>query len=351
MYLTWLALSSTYFPSSGSLTPGSSITLVVGSGGPGATGSVANGSENIIDYAGGNGAPGKVTITWSDATPTSGPSCSVTFDRNPTTSDTGTTIHWSSSNADWFYINSIGYVSGEGSAWIQPSQTTNYDGTAESAEGEARCPATLTVTGDQCTPSYSCSGDGILNSCTGVVTLCPSGQTCSNGQCTPQCPIGYVMQGGVCVQTKCPGGFQYDPGSAQCVRMNQCTLPPVCSSQTDVLDQCTGATINCTTAYGEGWYCSNGSCQRPPPPSASVSAIPSLVRPGLSTIVSWVSANTSSCHVSGNNGDGPWTGRTGAQTSSAIHAQVIYTLTCNGFDGSAITKIATTNVIPTWIEN
>src|SRR5438128_385850 len=52
--------------------------------------------------------------------PPSGPSCSVTFDQNPTTADTGTTVHWSSTSADWFYINSIGYVSGSGSAHVQP---------------------------------------------------------------------------------------------------------------------------------------------------------------------------------------------------------------------------------------
>ena len=45
--------------------------------------------------------------------PTPPPTCSVTFDQNPISSGGGTTIRWSSSNAQLFYINSVGYVGAE----------------------------------------------------------------------------------------------------------------------------------------------------------------------------------------------------------------------------------------------
>lgn len=66
--------------------------------------------------------------------PAAAPTCSVTFDTNPINGGEGTVIRWVSSNVEWMYINSIGYVTGSGSAQVAPSQTTNYDGSAGDTE-------------------------------------------------------------------------------------------------------------------------------------------------------------------------------------------------------------------------
>ncbi len=126
------------------------VSVVVGSGGTAGTG----GGSAI----GGLGAAGRVTINWTLAAPT----CSVWVDNNPIDAGSGTQLHWSSSNADWFYINSVGYVSGSGSVFITPAQTTNYDGSVGSASGSATCQLTLTVNPCPNIPESTADGGGYV---------------------------------------------------------------------------------------------------------------------------------------------------------------------------------------------
>ena len=127
--------SKTY--SSGSLTGGAGITVIVGSGGAGGT---------IVGNGGSNGSPGSngsVTITWT--TPPA-PTCAVTFDQNPLPYGSSTTLHYTSTNATSFYINSIGYVGSSGSTSVGPLSTTDYSGAAGNGVSTSTCPATLSVT-------------------------------------------------------------------------------------------------------------------------------------------------------------------------------------------------------------
>lgn len=87
-------------------------------------------------------------------------------------------------------------------------------------------------------------------------------------------------------------------------------------------------------------------------PDLSLRAVPSLLRKGQTTKVTWSATRVTSCTVSGSNGDS-WTGLTspvGGALSSAISQQVIYTLSCTNAAGTAFSQRATVNVLPGWQE-
>jgi len=111
-------------------------------------------------------------------------------------------------------------------------------------------------------------------------------------------------------------------------------------------------------AYGYG--CSANACLVPPSPGANSSipsgiiAKPRLVHAGNTVQVSWSIDNASSttCTVTGSNGDS-WLGlASSTKTSSPITAQTIYTLHCNGSAVSILTydAQATVNIAPTFQE-
>ena len=250
-------------------------------------------------------------------------------------------------------ISNVGAVARSGSTSVNPTGNTTYTLSGRYMNGNTQL------------STFSCS--------VGVaVSNCPSGQIVQNNQCvsppqnatcpTGQHPVGFICicdltnlpadSNGECNATTqvCPTGFQYDPGSGQCIAIAQCTLPPTCSDSTHVLSQCSGAVTNCVASFGPGWYCQAGACRQPPPPIASISAVPSLVAPNVISNVAWTSTNAASCSVRGSNGDGPWSGTSGSHTTGSITAQTIYTLTCTGLDDSTITRTATINIIPNWVE-
>jgi hypothetical protein len=263
------------------------------------------------------------------------PSCSVTFDKNLVTSGGGTTIRWSSTSAQLFYINTVGYVGASGSASIAPSGTTDYSGyvnnKADGTGDTAACAATLVVSGGQC----------------------PPGQILRDGQCVAQCPIGYIQQGNQCVFSACPSG--YVKQGTRCVRSNLCTTPPHCSGD-DLVNSCTGALIRSCD-----WGCTGSACNPVPTPSATLKATPSLLHAGNTTLVSWTGTNVSSCAVSGTNGDS-WTGKSSdpsnssgqaGKTSKTIQSQTTFNLHCIGYAGSSpatIDKSVIVNIIPRFIE-
>ena len=275
------------------------------------------------------GGTTKATFGYMAISDSSSLSCSVTFDKNPISQGSSTTIHWTSSGAQLFYINNIGYVGRSGSAILAPSQTTDYSGyvndKADGTGNTVSCPAPpLVVSSTQCPPGQ---------------VLQPS------GTCAAQCPIGYVWDGAQCVFSACPSGYILQGN--QCVVSNQCTTPPHCSGN-DLVNSCTGATIQ-TCSFG----CASGACIPPASLSATLNAAPSLLHRGNTTTVLWSSTNADSCTIQGTNGDS-WTGTTSSgKTSSPIQGQTIYTLHCIGVADSnppAIDKQAIVNIIPVFNE-
>jgi hypothetical protein len=79
------------------------------------------------------------------------PSCSVTFDLTSIQPGAYTTMYWSSSGAQLFYINNVGYVGASGSA--QVFSAGDYSGSIFGAGGTIQCAATLTSSGNQSTTS------------------------------------------------------------------------------------------------------------------------------------------------------------------------------------------------------
>jgi hypothetical protein len=104
-----------------------------------------------------------------------------------------------------------------------------------------------------------------------------------------------------------------------------------------------GATVSCDGILRDDGVCveRNASLH----PIVSISAMPREVSAGYTTSIAWVSANTASCTVKGDNGDGPWHGTSSYHTSGAIQNPVIYTLSCTGFDGMTLTKMISVTII------
>jgi hypothetical protein len=93
-------------------------------------------------------------------------------------------------------------------------------------------------------------------------------------------------------------------------------------------------------------------------PSLEISATPTIVKPGETSLISWSATNvtSSSCIVTGSNGDGGsgiqgWIGAISSGIlSSPINQQTVYTLTCLGDNGSPLTQSTTVNIIPVFEE-
>lgn len=83
---------------------------------------------------------------------------------------------------------------------------------------------------------------------------------------------------------------------------------------------------------------------------ARISAIPSLVQRGATTIVRWQTVEMTSCTVVGENGDS-WTGIAGEQRSGIINEKTTFTLNCTAFNGTQVTEKAEVNILPVWKEN
>jgi len=76
---------------------------------------------------------------------------------------------------------------------------------------------------------------------------------------------------------------------------------------------------------------------------------PNLVRTNDVTKITWTSIETTSCTVTGSNGDS-WSGLTGEKLSSPITGETTYTLDCTAFDGSKVSDTKKVNVAPGVIE-
>ena len=181
--------------------------------------------------------------------------------------------------------------------------------------GSASCPARLTVRGSACADSpHVCGDDGNLrNACDETVT-CSSGCSKTTNQC-----LAFLQQGSNA------SGEIYGSGGG-------------------------------SGGSGSG----DGGGGDSPSPNLTIRAVPSIVRSGNSTTVSWSASSVSSCTVSGTNGDGadaavnassPWRGTESVGVkSSRLSAQTAYTLSCEDEGGDTFTQSVIVNILPTFQE-
>ena len=114
------------------------------------------------------------------------------------------------------------------------------------------------------------------------------------------------------------------------------------------------SSISVTSTYGLICTGTGGSTTRsvtvsvnappPPAPTVSLSAAPTTVAAGGSTLLTWSSSNASSCTASG-----AWSGvkvTSGNETINSISAPSTYMLTCTG-NGGATARSATVNIAGT----
>ncbi|MBP9669308.1 MAG: hypothetical protein KBE09_03395, partial [Candidatus Pacebacteria bacterium] len=93
---------TSYTYTAGSLSVGASVPVVVGAGGNGGYAISSAYYQN-----GGSGAPGQVTITWTDPVT---PTCSVWADTSPIAYGGTTVLRWTTTNASSMYITNVGWV-------------------------------------------------------------------------------------------------------------------------------------------------------------------------------------------------------------------------------------------------
>lgn len=103
-------------------------------------------------------------------------------------------------------------------------------------------------------------------------------------------------------------------------------------------------TLTCTGSGGSTTRSATVNVTGAPAPTVSLSAAPTTVAPGGSTLLTWSSNNASGCAASG-----AWSGAkatSGNETINSISTASTYTLTCSGGGGSA-TRAVTVNVTGT----
>jgi hypothetical protein len=362
------------------------VSVTVGGGG-------AGGGSTDPSYHGGAGAPGRVTITWSDAPAT----CSVTLTPNPINQGGSSTLSWSASNADTsVYINNVGYVSGSsGSFSVAPSATTDYSCYAAGSGGsDGWHAAVLTVRqscvfngsavangtsvtayesdavpyGESCVSENRTCSDGTLSgsyayascevsrqSCTldGVTVPHGDSRTFYTSQTTTAGQLcSAIAQERTCTDGDLSGSPAYQYASCSCAASYSCSGNTI--TYTDASCH-TSTVLACTAPY----LCVPGSssCISPEPVfnasgdrSGHLQAVPILLRRGEVAALYWNVSNVQSCTVTGNNGDS-WNGLSGEKTSSPIIQQTAYTLACAPLgEASFSPETVTINIVPIFQE-
>lgn len=177
----------------------------------------------------------------------------------------------------------------------------------------------------------------------GVTTVSPSVTTTYSGTFTPTGSLAGIPESWLTPVT-CSAVLTILPANTG---PTNCSVQNFCVGQ-NVYRQTTSCTNEFIQACPFG--CSNGVCLGAPTPTAFLRVRPTLVASGQWTFVEWSASQVSSCTVSGSNGDS-WTGSAGIENSSPIVGQTTYTLTCEGVDGSDISRTATVNIAPIFNEN
>jgi hypothetical protein len=219
------------------------------------------------------------TYQWTDTTPT----CSVSVTPNAVDTGSSATLTWTSTNADSFYIDTVGFVNATGTTSVAPTETTDYAGTVFDA-------------------------DGNMVSCTGESTL----------TVYPTCTFG---------------GTEVVHGSS--VTAYQAASVPNGSS-------CVSETRTCTHGSLSGSYLYDSCTVITDPPTGSISVTPPIVRIGGTATVAWSSEDADTCAVTG--GPDSWSGTSGSETTSVIHGEVTYTLSCTNMGGDMEPETATVRV-------
>lgn len=302
--------------------------------GTGGAGYGGGGGGQGVDYqgAGGAGAQGAVYIEWDGGGQNScALSCAINFAQNPLTGNS-TTIHWTSTNAEFFYINGIGYVSASGQTQVYAGG--DYSGYVSGIGSSATCPAVLQSNNDCSPDSYVCSADGNLHNSCNQTQSCQYGCSTATNQCNTSCQH----------------------------------LPVCDAAGSKVVNVCNGTTLQ--DCASEGKSCVSGACVLaaatftpfdatrdgvPFTATGHLQVLPSLVRSGDPTHVYWNVGHASSCIVSGSNGDS-WTdvfsGSAGKATPP-ITGQTTYTLHCDSLPGAlpaSVNESATVSILPVFQE-
>ncbi len=253
---------------------------------------VSNVNGTYSGYAWGSDVVGWINFSTVIA---NAPVCSITPSSAVIVRGATASLIWTSTNATSGTITTIGVVSPNGSAPVQPFATTTYTGTFGGSGGYGSCQATVGVT---CAPIYSCSGQTIqfMNAAcaTSNITTCTAPASCVSGQ-------------SVCVNP--PPAFNADDGG--------------------------GA--------GGGGVVTTGHLE----------AVPQLVRMGQPARLYWNVSNVASCTVGGSNGHTVPAGCVGSTCSSGATGQATlgivtsteYTLSCTALSGVTPSSFTETETV------
>ncbi len=253
---------------------------------------------------------------------------------NPTSITSGqqSLLSWGSQGA--LECQGINFSTGgapSGSIIVTPATTTTYKVNCNDATRSATAQATVTVTQP---PSCSnvCSGQSLVNSCSGAVV-----EACSS-QCS----------------TSCGGG----DGDVNPPPPQQCIAGLICVGA-DLYQQDASCRQNFVQACAFG--CSQGACYDDPnqvpstAPSSYIVAQPAFVRKGAACQLQFSAKNVTSCRISGasltttvgalNNLIATTTVSTGP-----IQSTQSYQFSCTGTDLSVLDKEVRCNILPTFKE-
>lgn len=81
----------------------------------------------------------------------------------------------------------------------------------------------------------------------------------------------------------------------------------------------------------------------------NITVDPELLRRGTSTKITWQGVETTSCIVTGTNGDS-WSGTSGEEISTPIEAATTFTLSCTAFNDTQVQESVEVNIIPEFQE-
>ena len=86
-------------------------------------------------------------------------------------------------------------------------------------------------------------------------------------------------------------------------------------------------------------------------PSLSISATPTLLQSGSTSVISWTATSVNSCAVSEDNQNitDSWTGTSGTETSSALTEETVYVLSCET-DAGSVSDNVTIRLVPIFQE-
>ncbi len=301
-----------------------------GSGGGGGGGGNYAGAGAAGLYGGGGGqggsasaptrgAPGIVVITYIPV-----PSCTITIDDNPLNYGSSTTLHYSSVNADTFYINSIGYVGASGSTSVGPAATTNYSGLVTDIYGAtSSCPVTLTVTPPPAvSATISASSTSIqVGQSTGIHATFAAG----SGDTLTHDNIDQPLGTGVGATTN-PDAHKYY------------TFTPL-SAGTYIFY------ARAQTSYFTSWttYATTTVTVTEPPPTCDFSASPSSVIQGQTVTVEWECQHATSCTGTGFSTGGATEGSVAVTANSSTN----YSISCTGVGGGTYEDVSADTVTVT----